>query len=511
MKEINIVFKIILPLILGLFLIAAVSVYSNFFLLEKNISNKADERFEIMSVSLSSIIKQDTNLMLGLIEQLEKDQKTVNYFKNNDRESLFWYLLKTYESYNERYDITHFYIHKPNKQNFLRIHNKEKNSDFIQRETLDNAFDTLKVSSGIEFGISDDLVLRVVIPWIVDNKLIGYIELGKDIEKLTPRLVKFVNVDIVFTIKKELISEENFEKWNRTNIDGNYLMMDNHYIIETTIKNIDEELQNHLDKLTLHADYNHEYVQNRSNKYFIHSSPFYDIHKTEVGKFHILLDTSEEYKFAIELLVKVSLIILVLLSFMIVYYFRFLQKNEKELNAVYQKVQRISMTDGLTNLYNKRHYLNNAPVQLKNCSRSKGYISFILIDVDEFKKYNDFYGHLKGDDVLKQISNTIRNVFKRASECCYRVGGEEFLIVSNDTEINNGYKMAELLRESINDLLIEHKNNNKEKIVTVSIGICTQKADNATTINDLYDNADKALYKSKKNGRNQVTIFNDIT
>jgi len=510
MKEINIVFKIILPLILGLFLIAAVSVYTNFFLLEKNISNKADERFEIMSVSLSSIIKQDTNLMLGLLEQLEKDQKTVNYFKDNDRESLFWYLLKTYESYNERYDITHFYIHKPNKQNFLRVHNKEKNSDFIERETLDNAFHTLKASSGVEFGISHNLTLRVVIPWIVDNQLIGYIELGKDIEKLTPRLAKFVNVDIVFTIKKELISEENFDKWNRTKINGNYLIMDNHYIIDTTIENINKKLQKHLDELVPPEDHEHEYVENGNNKYFIHSSPFYDINKKEVGKFHILIDISEEYKFVIELLTTVSIIILILLAFMIVYYFRFLQKKERELNDVYQEVQRISITDGLTNLYNKRHYLNNAPVQLNNCSRCNGYISFILIDVDEFKKYNDFYGHLKGDDVLKQIANSIQNIFKRAAECCYRVGGEEFLIVSTSTKKDNGYKMALILRDIVNSLEIEH-NGNKEKIVTVSIGVCTQEATYTTKIDDLYEKADKALYKSKENGRDQVTVFDAIT
>ena len=82
MNQISIVFKIILPLFFGLFLIAVVSIFSNFYLLEKNISNKAHDTFSIVSSSLSNIMEQDTQLMLGLIEQLEKDQKTINYYKN---------------------------------------------------------------------------------------------------------------------------------------------------------------------------------------------------------------------------------------------------------------------------------------------------------------------------------------------------------------------------------------------------------------------------------------------
>jgi len=505
-KEINIVFKIILPLVIGLFFIAAVSVYSNFFLLEKNISDKADERFAIMNASLTSIIEQETNLMLGLIEQLEKDPKTIKYFKNNDTESLYWYLLKTYESFNERYDITHFYIHKPNKQNFLRVHNKEKNLDFIDRKTLNTASETFQASSGIEFGISHNLTLRVVIPWIVKNKLLGYIELGKEVDKLTPRLAKSVNVDIVFTIKKELISQDNFEKWKNNNRNRHYEIMKNHYIIDSTIQKINDELLIHLDELTPHKEHEHDYVENEQHKYFIHASPFFDINKKEVGKFHILIDVSKEHDFLCELIIKVSLIVLFALILMVIYYYNFLQKKENELNDVYLEVQRVSITDALTNLFNKRHYLNNAPVQMNNCTRCKGYISFILIDVDKFKKYNDFYGHLKGDDVLKEIADAMQKVFKRASDCSYRVGGEEFLVVTTSVDENNGFKMAELLQETINSLKIEHKEN-KEKIVTVSMGICTQKASNTTRIEELYDNADKALYNSKNNGRNQVTLF----
>lgn len=506
MKHINIVFKIILPLVIGLFLIAFISVYSNFYLLKKNITDKADERFEIVSKSLDSIIKQDTMLMLGLMEQLEKDQKIINFYKQNDRESLYNYLLSTYKSYNKRYDITHFYIHKINKQNFIRMHNKDKHSDFIDRATLGSASKNLKLSSGIEFGILHNLTLRVVLPWFVNGKLIGYIELGKEIDKLTPRLAKSASVDIIFSVKKELLSKENFEKWKNNNRNRHYETIKFYYIIDSTIDKIDEELEGHLDENGTHKYHAHDYVNNGDSRYFIHSKPFYDVNNKNVGNLYILIDIKEEYGFLYELLIDISIIMLILLAFLVIYYFKFLQKKEKELNEVYLEIQRVSITDGLTDIYNKRHYLNNAPYQINNCSRCQGYISFILIDVDEFKKYNDYYGHLKGDDVLIEIAKAMKAIFKRALDCSYRVGGEEFLVVTSSQDSENGYKMAEHLRKAIYNLSIEHKKH-KENIITVSIGVCTKKSDNMTKIEELYDNADKALYESKNNGRNQVSVF----
>jgi len=510
MKQINIVFKIIFPLVLGMFLIATVSVYTNFFLLEKNISKKADETFEVVSKSFSSIVKQDTNLMLGLIEQLEKDQKTINYYKNGDRESLYNYLVGTYQSYNNRYDITHFYIHQPNKQNFIRIHNKNKHSDMITRTTLDIASKNLTLSSGIEFGILHNLTLRVVLPWFVDGELIGFLELGKEVDKLTPHLSKSINVDIVFTVNKELISQDNFEKWKQNNRNRHYEVMQNYYIIDSTINTINNNLLEHLDETVSHKDHEHDYVDNGTKRYFIHTSPFLDINNKKVGKFFTLIDISEEYEFLCLLLVKVSIVVVILILLMVIYYYKLLRGKENELNELYQEVQRVSITDALTDLFNKRHYLNNTPKQMNHCIRCNGYISFILIDVDKFKKYNDHYGHLKGDDVLINIASIMQNVFKRASECSYRVGGEEFLVVTTNKDEKNAMIMAEKLRQAINEEAIEHVFNNN-KIVTVSMGICTKKATTSTLIEELYDNADKALYHSKNNGRNQVTTFESIT
>lgn len=505
MKKMNIVVKIIFPLFFGLFLIATVSIYTNFYFLEKNIMDKSNNTFDSISRLFKNIVQQDTNIMLDLLEQIKQDKTTQKLFLQKNREELFKHLEKKFLGFKKRHDITHFYLHDVDKKNFLRVHNKTIHSDIIDRITLENAIKTQRPSSGIEFGILHNLTLRVVIPWIVQGKLIGYLELGKEIDKLTPELLKVVNVDLIFTVKKSLIKKEDFQKWkNSSNRNRYYEEIKNFYLIDSTLNNIEPELKQYIDKLT--NETNH-YIENNGKQYYVNSRPFFDIDKKTVGNIHTLIDVTDDYTFIYHLIIKVSLIVSILIFFMLVYYIRFLKDKENELKDAYEEIQKLSITDGLTGVYNKRHYLENGPKQLSICSRCNGYISFILVDVDNFKKYNDRYGHLKGDNVLLEVTNMMKHVFQRSSDCLYRVGGEEFLIISKSEHEHNNMQMAEKLRHAIEKLNIEHKENESYGVLTVSIGVCTAQATITSDMNELYKNADKALYQSKHSGRNQITLF----
>jgi diguanylate cyclase (GGDEF)-like protein len=101
----------------------------------------------------------------------------------------------------------------------------------------------------------------------------------------------------------------------------------------------------------------------------------------------------------------------------------------------------------------------------------------------------------------------MNEVFKRSSDYSYRVGGEEFLIVSESQDEKNSLLMVENLRKEVKMLNIEHKENENYGVLTVSIGVCTQQVTNITTIDELFSKADNALYKSKNNGRNKVTLY----
>jgi len=492
---------------IGLFFIAAVSIYSNFYLLKNNISHNAEHSFKDISRTLKHIIDKDTLLMEGLIDGLKKDPKSIELFQEGQKECLFMYLHQTYMKLHSNYQLTHFYIHKPNRQNYIRVHNKNTHSDFINRTTLKRAAQTLATSSGVEFGISHNLTLRVVSPWIVDGKLIGFIELGKEIDLITQEYTDLIESDLIFTIKKELITDKDFQKWRTKNYRNRfYHAMNNFYVIDSTIKTIESKLQ-HI--LNLKKPSHNVYVENGAKKYYINSQDYFDVNGKSIGKLFILNDVTQKYAFLYEVIGKTTLIVLILLLIMFWYYAKYIQQTESQLNVAYRKIQESSIRDGLTRLYNKKYYLESVPQFIQRCSRFKLYISFILIDADNFKKYNDNYGHLKGDDVLIAIAQMMLNVFKRQNDYCYRVGGEEFLVVSASVDQEDGLNMAQLFCDSIRDEAIEHKYNANFGVITTSLGVVTTPLEYTIHIDTLYDQADKALYQAKYRGRNQVALYHE--
>lgn len=508
MSKFNIVVKIILPLLIGLILISVISVFSLYLLLENNIKRQSFQSFKNVTSSLNQVIQQDTDLMVGLINQLQKDTQTIDLYKKRNKEWLFMYLHQTFSEYKARYDITHFYIHDLDRINFVRIHDFNKNGDMINRNTLRNAQNTLTVASGIEFGIYHNLTLRVVVPWFVEGELIGYIELGKEIDTLTEKLANSLNADIIFTAKKELITQKEYEHWkNHKEHSEFYKSMNNYYIIDSTVKHIDSDLQQLLnDKNTVNATD----IENGDALYYLNATNYIDVNGNEIGKIFVLLDSAKEHTYVFDLIIKISLIISALIFLLIAYYSKYIKLTENKLNDAYTKIQKISTIDVMTNLYNKNFFLDNALKQIQRAARNKTYISFILLDNDNFKKYNDNYGHLKGDDVLKAIATCMQNNFKRATDCCYRVGGEEFLIITENTESSTALNRAKQLCEEIEKLNILHEYNFPYNFITVSIGVYTELATQHTNSEICFSHADKALYVSKEKGRNQVNDYHLI-
>jgi len=505
MHKLNIVLKVVLPFVLGLLLIASVSILGMYYLQKQHIKKQSFKVFKNVSTILSQSITNDIENFVGLIELLKKDSKIIKTFKEKKRDELFLYLYQTYSDFNERYNITHFYFHNIDKTNFLRIHDRDKHSDFIDRVTLLKASQTFGYSSGVEFGIYHNLTLRVVSALFYEEELIGYIELGKEIDNVTHKLSKSLNSEIIFTIDKKMISKDKLEFWTKDSSKHRYYKeLDDFYVIDTSLKYISPKLQKVLNSSNNISNIE---VENGNSTYHIHSSPFKDIRGKEVGKLYVLLDTSNEFKFLMSLIIQMSLIVGVIIIAMIFYYSKFVKKTEKTLNIAHEKIHSLSIRDGLTMLYNRHFFNDNVPLQINNAARNNKKITFLMIDADNFKKYNDNYGHAKGDIVLKEIANTCKELFQRSTDMCYRVGGEEFVVVFESENDEYSHSMAQKLCKSIENLEIEHKFNDEYNKVTVSIGMCTSDVHEFTNLDQIYANADKALYLSKEQGRNRVTKY----
>lgn len=172
-----------------------------------------------------------------------------------------------------------------------------------------------------------------------------------------------------------------------------------------------------------------------------------------------------------------------------------------------KRIYELSITDGLTSLYNRRYFNDMAKSIMDKTVRNNQVFGFILLDVDNFKKYNDNYGHQEGDNVLISISNSLKESFKRSDDLIFRLGGEEFGILINTKKEEDILTLATKAKESIEALKIEHKGNVPSLVVTASFGVVIILVDNLTVdhkLDFIYKKADDKLYEAKENGRNRI-------
>jgi len=185
-----------------------------------------------------------------------------------------------------------------------------------------------------------------------------------------------------------------------------------------------------------------------------------------------------------------------------------LRKQSEELRKMSDNFRVMSITDSLTNLYNRRHFEELMNSELDVSKRHGDTNSLIIFDIDHFKSINDTYGHPCGDSVLRDISNMLKVRMRKTDYLC-RIGGEEFAVLCKRADKNNATMIAESIRKSIEETTFKFDNN--EINITVSLGVSTAgPEDTYDNPDEVYQHADKAVYVSKMQGRNQVTHYNEL-
>jgi two-component system cell cycle response regulator len=174
---------------------------------------------------------------------------------------------------------------------------------------------------------------------------------------------------------------------------------------------------------------------------------------------------------------------------------------QKELLQTNKRLELLSITDGLTKLYNHRHFQDELARAFEESHRYQRPLSLAIIDIDFFKKINDAYGHAIGDEVLKAVSQTFQQSI-RSTDLAARYGGEEFAVMMPETELQDAMTFAEKIRHLIEEAPIE--THAGPVSATVSVGVATVPHTRIHAAKELVVAADKALYRAKKNGRNQV-------
>lgn len=189
--------------------------------------------------------------------------------------------------------------------------------------------------------------------------------------------------------------------------------------------------------------------------------------------------------------------------------YRALRESQQQLLDTNLVLQRLIKSDGLTGLANRRYLDEYIEVEWHRAQRDNSELSLLMIDVDYFKAFNDRYGHVAGDDVLRQVGEALRASCNRAADLAARYGGEEFAVVMPGTASGGARLQAEKVRRAIEALGIPHELPKPGSPISVSIGIATLRPSEGNDPMSLIIKADEGLYLAKHSGRNQVAMASD--
>ena len=183
------------------------------------------------------------------------------------------------------------------------------------------------------------------------------------------------------------------------------------------------------------------------------------------------------------------------------------QANQyQEVVTANQELQKLALSDGLTSLANRRRFDEHLIDEWQRLARDQQPLSLILCDLDNFKRYNDTFGHPAGDRCLIRVARALLNGPQRPADLVARYGGEEFAIILPNTDTHGAWRVAQKVHSNIRDLKIPHAPENEEAYVTVTMGISTVVPSHSSTAQLLIQAADLALYHAKQHGRNRTYV-----
>ncbi len=180
------------------------------------------------------------------------------------------------------------------------------------------------------------------------------------------------------------------------------------------------------------------------------------------------------------------------------------KRIEHELLKMQKKLEALSFEDSLTGVSNRRLFDERLDAEWKNACAAQQPLSLVLLDIDHFKQYNDFYGHVQGDECLVNVAEALKQVGGRPRDIVARYGGEEFALLLPETDRAAARAIAERCRQAIEGLHIRHETSSCSAFVTASVGVGTIIPPIAATSRDFCETVDKLLYVAKQNGRNRV-------
>jgi len=293
--------RILIPFASALGVLLAVSILTAHILHTRRINNQAQKRLSEVKKLFKMELDEDAQLLKGFISLLQKDNDLRKAWLAKDRKALLKYSMSIFDNIRLQHKITHFYFHDLDSVCFLRVHNPSRHGDYIDRFTMHSAVRDGKAAYGIELGPLGTFTLRVVHPWQIDGRLVGYIELGEEIEYITSKLKETLGVELCLVIKKSYLTQAEWEEGMKMlGREAQWNQFPNFVISGSTFARLPAALSKYLEELSRcddkeHLSHAHALKLPSNNRYYLgRFLPLIDAGGRDVGDIAVHADITEE-------------------------------------------------------------------------------------------------------------------------------------------------------------------------------------------------------------------------
>ena len=451
-------------------------------------------------------ISNNIHVMQAIMHTLEQDKKLSDLLAKGDREALLHYTTPLFEDLRREMEISHFYFIGTDSVNLLRVHAPSRYGDVINRITMDQAKSSGSYAYGVELGPLGTFTLRLVAPWYDKHTqtLIGYVELGIDMEHVIEKLQDFFGVQVFTLISKEFIDRKKWENRKHFGHKPDWDHFPNFVLSEQTMDNIPSLMVEKISHGERIMNNSIMHIEKEDIFYRVNILPLMDASSRFIAQVILFTDITKDVKDARNTVYLISILLFIVGCMLIIFFYWLVGRIGQRIENDEKELHELSRYDGLTDLYNHRTFYSLLEEEIERASRYNHSVSLLMLDIDHFKRVNDTYGHQAGDTVLRELSKRLKYRMRSTDFIC-RYGGEEIMIILTETDRIMAEKIAEDLR-----LLIEQQSfdidNGQSLSITVSIGLATYPK-HAQELQLLVSNTDKALYKAKEGGRNRVCVY----
>jgi PAS domain S-box-containing protein len=331
--------RIVLPVILFVFILLLLAVHGSYLLQQYHLNAEMDGKIESVNQIFSGYLAQESDRLEAQLDLISRDENLLAAWKEKNRDKLYQAAQPIYEKINLKYGVSHFYFIDPDRTCFLRVHAPDRHGDLISRKTLVRAVKSAGTVSGIELGPLGTVTLRVVFPWMDDHRLIGYLELGEEIENLASFLKTTLGLDFIFLIDKEHLGREEWEYGNRLRGKMEYWDEFKQFVvINKTTGALNPRLRKYLAFQAVNPG--NGVLSYDGRHYRIAALPLMDAGMVRVGRIIALYDTTEKSNAFKQIIINISALVFAAIGLLFIFFYYYTDRLEEKLDSYQDRLEK---------------------------------------------------------------------------------------------------------------------------------------------------------------------------